>query len=73
MNFLKKAKNFVIPSKTGKISRKQQKKAGVREAKRLKKQAKAVIIRECEICIRNRMQTMGSGIVRSQIQYRRTL
>ena len=49
MNFLKKAKKFVIPSKIGKISRKQQKKAGAQGTKRLKKQAKAVIIRECEI------------------------
>ena len=49
MNFLKKAKKFIISSKDGKISRKQQKKAGAQWGKRLKKQVKTVIIRECEI------------------------
>ena len=49
MNFLKKAKKFIISSKDGKISRKQQKKEGEQREKRLKKQAKTVIIRECEI------------------------
>ena len=49
MNFLKKAKKIIISSKDGKISRKQQKKEGEQREKRLKKQAKTVIIRECEI------------------------
>ena len=72
MNFLKKAKNFVIPSKIGKISRKQQKKAGEQREKRLKKQAKTVIIRECEMSSQP-YGNDGGGFGRFQIQYRRIL